>query len=70
MPVTMAQPGDVSTIVRITGNDKTRAHLHELGLVENDSVIVIAKTGGNVILKVKDCRIALDMSMAGRIMVR
>ena len=70
MPVTMADPGKVMTIERITGNDKVRAHLHELGFVENHDVTVINKIGENMILKVKESRIALDMSMARRIMIR
>ena len=69
MPVTMADPGATVTIVRITGDDKVRAHLHELGFIENDEITVVNKIGGNMILKVKESRIALDMSMARRIMV-
>ncbi len=69
MPVTMADPGATVTIVRITGDDKVRAHMHELGFIENDEITVVNKIGGNMILKVKESRIALDMSMARRIMV-
>ena len=69
MPVTMADPGATVTIVRITGDDKVRAHLHELGFIENDEITVVNKIGENMILKVKESRIALDMSMARRIMV-
>lgn len=70
MPVTMAVPGEVMTIERIMGNDKVRAHLHELGFVENHDVMLINKIGENVILKVKESRVALDVSMARRIMIR
>lgn len=69
MPVTMAEPGAVVRIVRITGSDKVRAHLHELGFIENDEITVVSKIGENVILKVKESRIALDMTMARRIIV-
>jgi len=70
MPVTMADPGRVMKIDRIMGNDKVRAHLHELGFVENHDVTLISKIGENVILKVKESRVALDMTMARRIMIR
>ena len=68
MPITMVKPGESIRIARITGNDKVRAHLHELGFVENDEITVINKIGDNMILKVKESRIALDESMARRIM--
>ncbi len=70
MPITMTEQGDVVTIVRILGSDKVRSHLHELGFIENDEVTVISKIGENMILKVKGSRIALDVTMARRIMVR
>lgn len=70
MPVSMAKAGESVTIIRITGNDKVRAHLHELGFVENDKITVISKVGENVIVKVKESRVALDMSMARRILVQ
>ena len=69
MPVTMAEPGAVVTILRITGNDKVRAHLHELGFIEKDQITIVSKTGENLIIKVKDCRIALDVSLGRRILV-
>jgi len=69
MPITMASPGERIRIARITGNDKVRAHLHELGFIENDEITVINTIDGNMILKVKDCRVALDKSMARRIMI-
>ena len=50
-------------------NDKIRAHLAELGFVVNADVTVVSKIGKNLILQVKESRIALDESMANRIMV-
>jgi len=70
MPVNLAKPGEVITIAKITGSDKIRAHLHELGFIENDQITMVNKIGGNVILKVKESRVALDESMARRIMVQ
>ena len=67
MPITMANPGDTVMVKRITGKDETRHHLHELGLVEGDTVKVIQNNGGNLILQVKGGRIALGQDMAMRI---
>ena len=69
MPLTMARPGETVVIRKITGRDEVRQHLAELGFVVDESVTVISEMAGNLILQVKDSRIALDRSMATRIMV-
>ena len=69
MPLTMARPGETVVIRKITGSDEVRQHLAELGFVVDESVTVISEMAGNLILQVKDSRIALDRSMATRIMV-
>ncbi|MDD3400962.1 MAG: FeoA family protein [Eubacteriales bacterium] len=69
MPLTMAQMGDTVTIRRITGKDEIRLHLAELGFVVNGTVKVVSKFAGNLVLQVKDSRIALDSTMANRIMI-
>lgn len=69
MPVSMLAPGEEGTIRKITGKDDLRAHLAELGFVVDAVVRVVSALGGNLILQVKDSRIALDKSMANRIMV-
>ena len=68
MPLTMARPGETVTIRKITGKDEIRQHLAELGFVVDSDVTVVSEIGGNLILQVKDSRIALDRSMANRIM--
>ena len=68
MPLAMAKSGETVVIRKITGKDSIRQHLAELGLVD-ESVTVVSELGGNIILQVKDSRIALDRSMATRIMV-
>lgn len=68
LPLTMAQKGETVTISRITGPDKVRQHLAELGFVLNSKITVVNQIAGNLILQVKDSRIALDKSMAMRIM--
>ena len=69
MPLTMAAPGEAVTIRKITGRDDVRQHLAELGFVVDESVTVVSRLGGNLILQVKDSRIALDETMANRIMI-
>ena len=69
MPLTMARPGDTVTIRKITGRDEVRQHLAELGFVVGTEVTVVSELGGNLILHVKESRIALDKTMAMRIMV-
>ena len=69
MPVCLLKNGESGIIKKISGKDETRRHLAELGFVVDEKITVIASMGGNVILDVKGSRIALDRSMASRIMV-
>ena len=69
MPLTMAQPAEEVTILKITGKDETRQHLAELGFVVGEAVTVISQLGGNLIVQVKASRVALDKTMANRILV-
>ena len=69
MPLTMARPGETVTIRKITGRDEVRQHLAELGFVVNSDVTVVSQLSGNLILQVKDSRVALDKTMANRIMI-
>ena len=68
MPLTMARSGEAITIRAVRGKDETRRFLESLGFVEGGSVAVIGD-GGNLIVNVKDTRVALSKSMANRIMV-
>ena len=69
MPLTMVRPGETVTIRRITGKDEIRQHLAELGFVVDSDVTVVNEVAGNLILQVKDSRIALDRTMANRVMI-
>ncbi len=69
MPLTMAKVGDTITIRKVSGKDEVRQHLAELGFVVDSDVTVVSEIGGNIIVQVKDSRIALDKTMANRIMV-
>ena len=69
IPLTMARPGETAVIRKITGRDEVRQHLAELGFVVDESVTVISEMAGNLILQVKDSRVAVDRTMANRIMI-
>lgn len=69
MPLSMAGRGEQLTIRKITGKDEVRQHLAELGFVVCSTVTVVNEIAGNLILQVKQSRIALDKTMANRIMV-
>jgi len=67
--LTMAKPGETVTIRKITGKDEVRQHLAELGFVVDGSVTVVSEIAGNLILQVKESRIALDRTLANRVMI-
>ena len=69
MPLGMANVGDVNIIKQINGRDDVRQHLAELGFVVGEQVTVVSKIAGNMILSIKDSRIALDETMTNRILV-
>ena len=69
MPLGMVEIGESGVIGKITGQDEVRQHLAELGFVVDGTVTVVNENAGNLILQVKDSRIALDRTMANRIMV-
>ncbi len=71
MPLTLAKQGETVTIRKITGKDDgtIRQHLAELGFVVDGTVTVVSELGGNLIVQVKDSRIALDRTMANRVMI-
>lgn len=69
MPLTLAKPGQAAVIRKITGKDDVRAHLAGLGFVVDEAVTVVNTIGGNLIVQVKDSRIALDRALAMRIMI-
>lgn len=69
MPLTMAKPGEMLTIKRITGKDDTIRFLNRLGFIEGHNVTVVSSIAGNLILNVKDTRVALDRQLSSRIVV-
>ena len=69
MPLALSQPGQEMRVCRITGQNEVRRRLAELGFVIGGDVSVVNEVGGNLIVQVKDGRIALDKAMANRIFV-
>ena len=69
MPISLAEPFVSLTIKRITGDDKTRMHLKNLGFIEGEPVMVINKVDDNVIIKIKGVSLAITNELAKRILV-
>ena len=69
MPLTRAPVGQASKIQRVGGNDETKRFLANLGFVVGSEVTVISAIGGNVIVNIKDSRVAINQDMARHIMV-
>ena len=69
MPLTMAPVGQASKIQRVGGNDETKRFLANLGFVVGSEVSVISAIVGNVIVNIKDSRVAINQDMARHIMV-
>ena len=69
MPLSMIPEGQPSVIKKIGGKEETRRFLENLGFVVGGTVTVISQIGGNMIVKVKDARVAIGKDMANKIMV-
>ncbi len=69
MPLTMALPGEVNTIRKVGGKEETRKFLENLGFVAGGQVTVVSQISGNMIVNVKESRVALDRDMAGKIQI-
>ena len=67
MPLTLADIGCENTIVHICGNAAAKKHLEDLGFHTGGTVRVVSKLGGNLIVNVKDTRVALDEQLAMKI---
>ena len=69
MPLSMAQEGRLNVIQRVGGKSETRRFLENLGFVAGGEVIVISEIGGNMIVNVKNSRVAIGKDMANKIVV-
>ena len=70
MPLTLAAVGEENMIQRVGGKPEVRAHLENLGFVSGGTVTVISTMGGNLIVNVKESRVAISKEMAGKILVK
>ena len=69
MPLTLANAGEENTILRVGGSAEVKKHLADLGFVAGAAVNVVASLGGNVIVNVKESRVAISEEMARKIMI-
>ena len=69
MPLNSAQEGETYLIKKVNGKDDVRAHLENLGFVAGAQVSIVSKNGGNIIVQVKDSRIAISSEMAVKIII-
>ena len=69
MPLTMANAGVPNIIKKVGGKEETRKFLENLGFVTGGTVTVVSETGGNMIVNVKDSRVAIGKDMANKIMI-
>ena len=69
MPLTMAPTGEQNVIKKIGGKEETRRFLENLGFVTGGKVTVVSEIGGNMIVNVKDYRVAIGKDMANKILV-
>ena len=69
MPLTIADPGEESVIRRIGGSPEMKKHLEDMGFTVGSAVTVMNAIGGNLIVKIKESRVAISKEMASKIMV-
>ncbi len=69
MPLLLSTPGEENIIRKVGGNPETKKHLEDMGFVVGGTVTVVSTIGGNLIVKVKESRVAISREMAGKIMI-
>ena len=69
MPLTMADVGENNTVQRIAGKPEVKKHLENLGFTVGSEVLVINTIGENIIVKVKEARVAISAELAQKIYV-
>ena len=69
LPLTLADMGETNIIRRVGGNPEQRKHLEDMGFVVGGDVTVVSAMGGNLIVSVKESRVAISRETAGKIMV-
>ncbi len=69
MPLTLLRNGETGEIKRIGGQDEVKKFLESLGFVAGEQVKIVSGNGGNIIVQVKDSRVAVSKGIANKIMV-
>ena len=69
IPLTLAVIGEENLIRKVGGSPEVRAHLNDLGFAAGGCVRVVSTIGGNLIVNVKESRVAISREMAGKIMI-
>lgn len=69
MPLLLAEPGEVNKIMAVRGRGETKRYLESMGFVEGGSITVVSEFDGNLIVNVKDARVAISKVLAGKIMI-
>lgn len=69
MPLTMAVPGELNSIKRVGGREETKRFLENLGFVTGGEITVVSEMNGNLIVNIKDSRVAISKEMANKIAV-
>ena len=69
MPLNLAEPGEEAVVRRVGGSPEMKKHLEDMGFTVGGVVTVMNTIGGNLIVKVKESRVAISKEMAAKIMV-
>ena len=69
MPLILTDPGEEAVIRKVGGSPEMKKHLEDLGFVAGSTVTVMNTIGGNLIVKIKESRVAISKEMAGKIMI-
>lgn len=69
MPLTMAKAGEINAIKRIGGKEEVRRFLESLGFVVGSNVVLVTQNNGNVIVNIKESRVAISKEMANKILI-
>ena len=70
MPLALANIGEENLIHKVGGSPEMKKHLEDLGFTAGGTVTVVASLGGNIIVKIKESRVAISEEMARKIMIR
>jgi ferrous iron transport protein A len=69
MPLSMVRPGETNVIKKVGGKEETKKFLENLGFVTGSTITVVSESSGNIIVNVKESRVAIGKDMANKILV-